>query len=80
MTTLSNLIRSRREQLGLSLQDVADAIGGSKQNVQCLESGKSSDMRLRTAARLAVCLNVPLTVFIAAALFNDGEAQVENHG
>ena len=68
---LAELVKTRRNGLGLSLQDVADASSISKAHIWEIEQGKSVDMRLSTAAKLAICLNIQITVLVAAALFND---------
>ena len=51
---LAELLRSRRQALGMSLEDVADATGSSKSYVWELENGKSYKMGLTLAARFAV--------------------------
>lgn len=56
--SLRTRLRERRQALGLTLQQVADAVGVSKSTVQKWESGKIEDMRLAKAAGLAKVLKV----------------------
>lgn len=51
-------LRRRRLELGLTLEQVADAVGVSKSTVQKWESGVIEDMRLNKAAALAKILKV----------------------
>lgn len=56
--SLRTRLRERRQALGLTLQQVADAVGVSKSTVQKWESGEIEDMRLAKAAGLAKALKV----------------------
>lgn len=56
--SLRTRLRERRQALGLTLQQVADAVGVSKSTVQKWESGAIEDMRLAKAAGLAKVLKV----------------------
>lgn len=56
--SLRTRLRERRQALGLTLQQVADAVGVSKSTVQKWESGTIEDMRLAKAAGLAKVLKV----------------------
>ena len=55
---LGSRLRERRQQLGLTLEEVAQAVGVSKSTVQKWESGTIEDMRLAKAAGLAKVLKV----------------------
>ena len=48
--SLGSRLRERRQQLGLTLEEVAQAVGVSKSTVQKWESGTIEDMRLAKAA------------------------------
>jgi transcriptional regulator with XRE-family HTH domain len=56
--SLGSRLRERRQQLGLTLEEVAQAVGVSKSTVQKWESGTIEDMRLTKAAGLAKVLKV----------------------
>lgn len=56
--SLGSRLRERRHQLGLTLEEVAQAVGVSKSTVQKWESGTIEDMRLNNAANLAKVLQV----------------------
>lgn len=56
--SLRTRLRERRQALGLTLQQVGDAVGVSKSTVQKWESGEIEDMRLSKAASLAEVLKV----------------------
>lgn len=56
--SLGSRLRERRQQLGLTLEEVAQAVGVSKSTVQKWESGTIEDMRLAKAAGLAKVLKV----------------------
>ncbi len=56
--SLGSRLRERRQQLGLTLEEVAQAVGVSKSTVQKWESGTIEDMRLAKAAGLAKALKV----------------------
>lgn len=51
---IGNRIRTAREQLGLSLEDVAEKVGVSHQSVQQWETGKSAPHRKRMIKLAAV--------------------------
>jgi len=56
-------LRKRRMELGLTLEEVAEAVGVSKSTVLKWETGTIEDMRVNKAAALAQVLNVsPLWV------------------
>src|SRR5690606_36782174 len=56
--SLGSRLRERRQQLGLTLEEVAQTVGVSKSTVQKWESGTIEDMRLAKAAGLAKVLKV----------------------
>lgn len=45
MSEVGNLIRTRRKELGLTLEDVGNAVGVSKSTVKKWEDGYISNMR-----------------------------------
>lgn len=57
---VKDIIHTKRKALGYSLEDVARIVGVSKQTVQKWESGKISDMRRSSIAKLSKALNIPL--------------------
>ena len=77
--TLGQLLKSRREALGLTLEDTADATGSSKSYVWELENGKSYRMSLPLAARFAVALGLHINMMASAALESEAvELKGEN--
>lgn len=55
---MNEKIKSRREELGLTLQDIGDFIGVSKATVQRYESGEIKNLKLESTEKLAIILNV----------------------
>jgi transcriptional regulator with XRE-family HTH domain len=53
---ISEKIKSRRDNLGLTLQEVGDHIGVSKATVQRYESGEIKNLKLETIEKLAEIL------------------------
>lgn len=66
--TLGELLKSRREALGMTLEDVADSTSSSKSYVWELENGKGYKMSLVYAARFAVALGLNANMMACAAL------------
>ncbi|MBR8248636.1 helix-turn-helix domain-containing protein [Burkholderia cenocepacia] len=71
---LGELLKSRREALGMTLDDVADATGSSKSYVWELEAGRSYKMGLPLAARFAVALGLQVSMMAASALESEANA------
>ena len=69
--TLGELLKSRREALGMTLEDVADSTGSSKSYVWELENGKGYKMSLVYAARFAVALGLNVNMMACAALASE---------
>ena len=65
---LAELIRSRRNTLGMTLEDLADAASSSKSYVHELESGKSYKMGLPLAARFARVRGINVNMMAVASL------------
>lgn len=60
---LKDLIRIRRKELGLTLEQVGDACGVGKSTVSKWERGENSNMSRTSIANLAKALNVsPLAI------------------
>jgi XRE family transcriptional regulator of biofilm formation len=57
---LSTVIRKRREELGLTQEQVAKAAKVTKNYVTMLESGKRKNPSLVILKRIAVVLDVPV--------------------
>ncbi len=55
---INHFIHSRRQELHLTLQNIADFVGVGKGTVQKWESGQIKDMRRSNIAQLAKILNV----------------------
>lgn len=53
-----DFLKARREELGLTIQEVADFVGADKSSVSRWESGATKNMRLDYADKLAVILRV----------------------
>lgn len=65
---LAGMLRARREELRLTLLEVALDVGISKGHLSGIESGRYRDIRLATAARLAKALNLDLQQLADVAL------------
>lgn len=65
---LGELIKARREQAGLSLQDVGDAVGVSKAHIWEIEQGRTINIGLLLAIRLSLALGIPVNSLAASAL------------
>src|SRR5262245_1556001 len=61
---IGRLVRSRRQELGLSQSDLAERIGVTFQQVQKYENG-SNRISIGRLARIAEALDVPPTFFFA---------------
>lgn len=70
---LGELLKGRREQAGVSLQDVADACGITKSHVWEIEQGNTINIGLLTVIRISVALGVSINIIAAAALESDSE-------
>ena len=58
MSEVGNLIRARRKELGLTLEEVGDAVGVSKSTVKKWEDGYISNMRRDKIQSLAKILQL----------------------
>ncbi len=74
---LGELIESRRKENGYSLQDVADACGASKGYIWEIEDGRTVNIGLLLAVRLAICLNLSVSMLAAAAIETETAQQGE---
>lgn len=72
---LAELLRSRRQAMGMSLDDVADATGSCKSYVWELENGKSYKMGLTLAARFALVLGMNVNMMAVAAMESERAAK-----
>lgn len=61
---LNELIKSRREELGLTLKEVADACEVSESTVSRWESGGIGNMKRQRIAKLAKVLQIPAHVLV----------------
>lgn len=58
MTALSEVMKKRRKDLGLTLAQVADAVGVTEATAQRWESGNIKSVRHEKITQLAAVLNV----------------------
>ena len=58
MNEIGNLIRNRRKELGLTLEEVGNAVGVSKSTVKKWEDGYISNMRRDKIQSLAAILQI----------------------
>lgn len=65
---LGDLIRGRREEAGLSLQQLGDAVGLSKGYLSEIEHGSTVNIGLMAAVRLSIALGVPVNSLAATAI------------
>jgi transcriptional regulator with XRE-family HTH domain len=65
--TLGELLKTKRTQLGMTLDEVADAAGCSKSHLHGLE-GDKCEPGIVLCARLSVALGLPVQAMAAAAL------------
>jgi transcriptional regulator with XRE-family HTH domain len=65
---IAKTIKARRAELGISLQDVADATGISKAHIWDLERGASSDPKVTTLLALSDALRVSLAQILGAEI------------
>lgn len=70
--TLADLIRSHRVQLDMSLQDLANETSISKGHLHDLEKGRTVDIKVSTAMKLAAILGVSLTAVVHASVQSIG--------
>ena len=66
--TLGKHLRMRRDDLGLSLKDVADACGISKAHYWDLEQGHSSNPSIRLSIELCNVLRIQIDDFACSVL------------
>ena len=69
-----DLIKARRDALGLTLQEVGDASGITKGHLHDLEHGRHINPGLYTCARLALALGLTVQG-MAAALIESHEGE-----
>lgn len=65
---LSDMLRKRREALGMTLEEVADASGVSKSHIWSLENDRTPNVSLQLATRLSVALGISIHLMAAATL------------
>lgn len=68
MKELGEFIGRRRTELGLTLEQVADVFGSTKQNIHNIEGGKSKDIKLSTLVGIAKALKVDYKVLMAIVM------------
>lgn len=64
MSAISNILKSRRKELGLTLSQIADQMGVSEATVQRWESGNIKNLRHERIGPLAEILCVPPSVLM----------------
>ena len=55
---LGELIKSKRAAAGLTLEELADLCGSGKSHIHGIESGKTLDIGIVMAAKLALALGI----------------------
>jgi transcriptional regulator with XRE-family HTH domain len=65
---LGELFRSRREALGMTLEEVADAAGSSKSYVWELENNRSYKLGITMAVRFSIALGIHINLIACAAI------------
>lgn len=63
-------MQRRREELGLTLQEVADASGCTKSHIWEVEKGRSPNLTIRLVAGIADALAIPRDELFARAVFS----------
>lgn len=58
MNNIGEIIKNRREQLGLTLEEVGDHLGVGKATVQRYESGNIKNLKQETIEKIAQILKV----------------------
>ncbi|CAM2142563.1 Phage DNA-binding protein [Pararobbsia alpina] len=71
---LGDLLKQRREALGLTLDEVADASGCSKSYVWEVENHRGYKMSLIMASRLSIALGLQVNLMASAALESEKAA------
>ena len=66
MSKVSEMLQSRRKELGLTLEEVGNAIGVNKATVYLWESGITKSMRICWIVPLAKALKIDLVDFVYA--------------
>jgi transcriptional regulator with XRE-family HTH domain len=75
--TLGELLKSRREALVMTLEEVADASGCSKSYIWEVENHRGCKMSLVLAARLSVALGLQVSLMASAALESERAASTK---
>lgn len=65
MGETGTFVRARRLELGLTLEDVAGAVGVSPQAISLIELGKTHNLKAFTAVRLAKALKVDIEALLS---------------
>ena len=82
-TSLGNYVRERRQDIGLSQEQLAERVGGTyrQSDISRIERGHVSLPRLANLERLAASLDVPVgELLIAAGWFNEGRFTADPTG
>ena len=64
-------IKERREELGMTQEELATKSGVSRQTIWALESGKSEDVLVGTLAAIATALDTTVDKFFCSKCPND---------
>ncbi len=75
---IGRIIRDRRNELGLTLEDVGNAVGVRKSTVKKWEDGFISNMKRDKLAELAKVLQLDPVVFITGETYSDSFAPPSN--
>lgn len=73
---IGNRIRSLREQRGMKISELAEAVGVDQANISRLETGKQKSFTEQSLSRIAEALNVPISELFSSSIQAD---TVYNH-
>lgn len=65
---LGELLRQRRDALGLTLSEVAEACGLGKSHIHAIEQGRHPNPGILTCARLSIALGISVQLIATASL------------
>lgn len=74
---IGTLIKNRREELGLTLKEIAEACGVSESTVSRWETGGIGNMKRDRIASLAKILRIPASQLVDDPVEEDNEAIAE---
>lgn len=73
--TLAELVKERRQKLGMSQAKLAGLIGAEAQTISNLEMGRTKTMKTKFLQPLAAALHLPIEELTAIASVTDQDAE-----